>query len=141
MRIKAEFGSTKPANAVASISPRWKSQDRIATMNPPEASIHELWVKDVGLARTRDVACRVCGGRSLQALTRFHDDFGRPVSASGNSVPGADHKPMQLSSFDQAEAPARVNSALYVSSLAGPLSACRGPLAIRRGIAASRLPE
>ena len=25
-------------------------------MNPPEASIHELWVKDGGSARTRDVA-------------------------------------------------------------------------------------
>jgi len=36
-------------------------QDRIATMNPPEASIHELWVKDVGLARTRDAACAAAG--------------------------------------------------------------------------------
>src|SRR5258708_39118893 len=78
MRIKAEFGSTKTANAVASISPRWKSPDRMATMNPPEASIHELWVKDVGLARTRDVACCVRGGRSSAAR-------------SGNNASAAQH--------------------------------------------------
>ena len=47
-------------------------------MNPPEASIHELWVKDVGLARTRDVACRVRGGRSSAAR-------------SGNNASAAQH--------------------------------------------------
>jgi len=79
-------------------------------MYPPEASIHELWVKDVGLARTRDVACRVCGGRSSAAR-------------SGNNASAAQH----LLALD-GRSP-RLNSrgslAAGVGSMARPYSAVR----------------